>query len=109
MDLMMAGKSLQVVMVCLLAAGVVSAADIQGTIVVERKLTKRNVTPAVGLYQRGVAVDLGADPAQDPLAFERSHVVVYLEDAPASPLSAPAKPPTIEQRDRRFSPDLVAI
>lgn len=81
------------------------AADVQGTVVIERKLTRRNVTPAAGLYQRGVAVELGSDSEEDPLAFERSHVVVYLEGSlPSKPTSA-----VLEQRDRRFAPDLLVI
>jgi plastocyanin len=80
-------------------------ADVHGTIVIERKLTKRNVTPAAGLYQRGTPVELGADAPLDPLVFERSHVVIYVEgQGPASPVTA-----TIEQENRRFVPDLVTI
>jgi plastocyanin len=94
----------------ILAASVIAAchaAEIQGNVIVERKLTKRTVTPAAGLYQRGVAVDLGNDAAQDPLAYERTHVVIYLEGQPAASLQT--KVATIEQRDRRFVPDLVVI
>lgn len=80
-------------------------ADIHGNIRVERILTKRNVTLAAGLYQRGVAVPLSSDAGEDRLAYERSHVVVYLEGERASkPITA-----TIEQRDRRFEHDLVVI
>jgi plastocyanin len=83
-------------------------ADIHGTITIERKLTRHNVTASAGMYQRGVAVELGANPAEDPIAFERSHVAVYIEAAPtAAPLDA-AKA-SIEQRDRRFVPDLVVV
>jgi len=96
--------------VCVLAAlGSLSAlqgADIRGTITVERKLTPRNVTPAAGLYQRGTPVKLRPDSDQDPLDYERSHVVVYLEGLQRS-VSAP--PVVMEQQNRRFSPDLVTI
>lgn len=55
-------------------------------------------------------MELGASPAQDPLAFERSHVVVYLEGkAVASPPPTSAEPVTIEQQDRQFVPDLVVV
>lgn len=82
------------------------AAELQGTLQIERKLTKRKVTPTAGLYQRGVAVDLGADTIKDPIAWERSHVVVYLEGDFGG---APVATASIEQRDRRFAPDLVTI
>ena len=96
--------------VLLLGSCFAIAGDINGTIVIERKLTKRNVTPAAGLYQRGSVVELGSDAAEDPLAFERSHVVVYLEGVvPGGPAKVPQEPPVIEQRDRRFVPDLVVV
>jgi len=81
-------------------------ADIRGTVTVERKLTPRNVTPAAGLYQRGTPVNLRADSDQNPLDYERSHVVVYLEGLQRS---APVLPVAMEQQNRRFSPDLVTI
>ena len=101
---------------CALLGGALAAgADVHGTIVVDRKLSHRNVTAAAGLYQRGVAVELKAD-SEDPLAFERSHVAVYIEKGPEAPApaglaaSAAASASTsIEQRDRRFAPDLVVI
>jgi plastocyanin len=82
----------------------ICASDIEGSIRIERKLTPRTVTPAASAYQRGQAADLGMNPAEDPLSFERSHVVVYLEgkNLPSSPATA-----AIEQRDRRFVPDLI--
>lgn len=93
------------------SAGMLSAADVSGTIVIERKLTRRSVTAPAPAYQRGVAVELGASPAQDPLAFERSHVVVYLEGKPSTPAAAntSADPVTIEQLDRQFVPDLIVV
>jgi hypothetical protein len=56
----------------LLGSALLAAADVHGTITIERKLTRHNVTASAGMYQRGVAVELGADPEEDPLAFERS-------------------------------------
>jgi len=90
------------------AAIVAAGADIHGTIIIDRKLSRHNVTATVGMYQRGVAVELGADGETDPLAFERSHVAVYLEGGPKSPATEFPKV-SIEQRDRRFVPDLVVI
>jgi len=80
--------------------------SVTGTISITKKLTKRNVTPDVSVYQRGMAVELGKDPKEDPLAFERSRVVLYLE-GPGPAGSEPA--PQIAQLDRRFVPDLVVI
>ena len=82
------------------------AADIEGAVVIKHKLTKRKVTPNAGAYDRGVAVALDADVPQDPLAFERTHVVVYLEGEHAA-----ASGPTaiIEQKNRRFVPDLLVV
>ena len=83
------------------------ATDVTGTIVIERKLTKRKVTPAAELYQRGTTVSL-APTETDPLPWERSHVAVYLEGAPALPPSASAIL-TMAQDHRRFVPDLLVI
>jgi len=92
----------------LLGTALLAGADIRGTITIERKLTRHNITPSAGIYQRGVAVELGADAEEDPLAFERSHVAVYLDGAPA--LTSPgAVKASIEQKDRRFVPDLVIV
>jgi len=92
----------------LLCAALLAGGDIHGTITIERKLTRRSVTPSAGMYQRGVSVELGADAGEDPLAFERSHVAVYIEAAPRS-ASSDATKVSIEQRDRRFVPDLVVV
>jgi plastocyanin len=98
--------------VCL-SAGTLAAADVAGTVVIERKLTRRNVTAPAPAYQRGVAVPLESKPAEDPLAFERSHVVVYIDGAGLSSgsVSGPAEGRTaqIQQQDRQFSPDLVVV
>jgi len=92
----------------LAAAAVLAGSDIHGTIIIDRKLSRHNVTASAGMYQRGVAVELRADGEADPLASERSHVAVYLEGAPKSPAPEIAKA-SIEQKDRRFVPDLVVI
>jgi plastocyanin len=87
-----------------------NAQSISGTILIKKRLTRRSVTPSVSVYQRGVAVKLGTDDQDDPLALERSRVVIYLEgpdSSPSSPVSHPVV--RIEQHDRRFSPDIVAV
>ena len=96
---------------CIFAIAVyLPAQSITGTIVIKRKLTKPSVTPNVSVYQRGTAVKLGKDPDQDPLEYERSRVVIYLE-GPLSggPTTANSAAPQIEQLDRRFMPDLVVV
>lgn len=94
----------------LVLASAAGAQSITGTILIKKKLTKRSVTPTVSVYQRGTAVKLGKDAEQDPLAFERSRVVIYLEGpGPSSPDSASDTLQQIEQIDRRFSPDLVVV
>lgn len=83
------------------------AADIQGTIVVQRRLTKRRVTAAAGSYDRGTSVELKKDSAESDLAFERERVVVYLEgDLPQGSKPAIAE---MAQQNRRFSPDTLWI
>src|SRR5580704_2223643 len=87
-----------------LPAGV-NAEDIYGTVIIKQKLTKHRVTAATTLYQRGPSVELRSDPQDDPLAAERARVVVYLEGQfPPSPVTA-----TMEQKDRRFIPELLVI
>ncbi len=88
----------------------VGSQDVTGTILIKKKLTKPSVTASVSIYQRGTAVELGKDAAGDPLAYERSRVVVYLE-GPNLPQVAPAHPVSVpmQQLDRRFMPDLLVI
>ena len=96
-----------VICVVLSAFSVLQAAEINGSIVVQRKLTKRRVTAAMGSYDRAAPVDLKADSAEDALAFERERVVIYLEgDLPlqGAPITA-----EIVQQNRRFLPDTLWI
>lgn len=93
----------------------VQAASIEGTVVIKKKLTKRRVTAQVPIYERGTAVELGADPEGDPLALERSRVAVYLEgrlraEAGAASAEEKLKPVfKMEQTNRRFSPETLII
>jgi plastocyanin len=90
-----------------LATFAVNAGTVEGTIVIKRKLTKRSVTPTAAPYQRGTPVPLGtAAVDEDPLSFERARVVVYIEGqvSKTKPITA-----TLEQKERRFAPDLVVI
>jgi plastocyanin len=86
------------------------AQSVTGTILIKKKLTRKNVTADVSVYQRGTAVKLGRDSQQDPIAYERSRVVIYLE-GPGLAGSDPATnaPIQIQQVDRRFSPDLAVV
>ena len=84
---------------------VARAADIEDTIIIKRRLTKRRVTAPVGAYQRGVNVELPSGPEGDFLAFERARVVVYLEgQLPSHPITA-----TLEQKDRQFGTDTLVV
>jgi plastocyanin len=100
------GFRLFVIGIAMFASG--HAERIQGTVVIRKKLTKRRVTAVVPMYQRGPAVEFTADQVEDPLAFERSRVAVYLEgrSVQAAPGGAVVK---IEQTNRRFSPETVVI
>ena len=98
-------SSVRAVIAALFSLTAATAADINGTVLIERKLSRRTVTAAASSYNRGVAVELGSDIDNDPLAFERSHVAVYLEgQLPSQPIRA-----TIEQKNRRFVPDVVVV
>ncbi len=98
-----------------ISLAVVHAADIKGRIIIEHKLTKRSVTAAADSYQRGGTVELGSGAIEDPLAYERAHVAIYLDDEFPSAPSMPAasahslSTATIEQRNRSFVPDMVLI
>lgn len=106
-------RGLLLLFVSIMIAASVEAATIQGTVVIKKKLTKRRVTAQVPMYERGTAVELGADEEGDPLAFERSRVAVYLEGrfpAEASAVIADEKPILkMEQTNRRFSPETLVI
>ncbi len=89
------------------------AADITGTVTVKQRLTRPSVTASVSMYERGPAVELGKDPEADPLAAERSRVVIYVESAPKGAVvtetGKPTQPATMLQTNRRFEPDIVVI
>jgi plastocyanin len=88
----------------------VQAASVEGTVVIRKKLTKRRVTAQVPMYERGTAVELGADPEGDPLALERSRVAVYLEGQfPAEDKPVIKSVFKMEQANRRFSPETLII
>jgi plastocyanin len=84
------------------------AESVTGTILIKKKLTRPNVTASVSIYQRGTAVALGKDQPDDPLALERSRVVIWLEGPERNP-DADKVTLSMQQFGRRFSPDLVAI
>jgi plastocyanin len=98
---------------CTLAIGVgcltaLRGAEIDGLIVVKHKLTRRKITLPSGPYDRGITVQVGGETADDPLTYERKHVVIYLEgDLGGAKSGQPA--PIMEQKNRRFVPDLLVI
>jgi len=81
----------------ILLGATVSAQEISGTILIKKKLTHRSVTPPVSVYQRGITVRLASAAAEDPIAYERSRVVVYLEGTISS---RPPSPGTLLERPR---------
>jgi plastocyanin len=87
------------------------AESVTGKIVITKKLTRRRVTASIPLYERGPAVGLGMDTEEDPLAFERSRVVVYLEGRDTgSPGPAESQAVArIDQQKRRFSPETLIV
>jgi len=104
------GNYLRVLIAILVLTASAQAQSITGTIRIEKKLTKRRVTPSVSIYQRGAAVELGKDAKEDPLEFERSRVVIYLEGTgPESVDSASPATLKMQQLDRRFAPDLLVV
>jgi plastocyanin len=104
------GNYLRILIAIVALAASARAESITGTIRIEKKLTKRRVTPSVSIYQRGAAVELGKDANEDPLEFERSRVVIYLEGpSPASIDSATPATLKMQQLDRRFTPDLLVV
>jgi plastocyanin len=85
-------------------------ADIRGTVVIHRTLTKRKVTVSATSYDRGALTPVESQSSEDPLVFERRHVAIYLEDTAAAGVGANSLPtPVMEQRNRQFVPDLAVI
>jgi plastocyanin len=84
---------------------------IEGKIIVKKTLTRRRVTALVPFYERGPVVALGHDAeGDDPIAFERSRVVVYLEGrVPKPTVTVPPLIARIEQKDRRFTTETLVI
>jgi plastocyanin len=85
------------------------AESVTGRIVITKKLTRRRVTAPIPLYERGPAVGLNMDTEDDPLAFERARVVVYLEGGNAGSPALPQQVARIDQQNRRFSPDTLIV
>jgi plastocyanin len=82
------------------------AGDIQGTVIITHKLTRRKITVSSGAYERGSPVVLGSGPfGKDALSYERSHVVIYVDGE----LSCNSTTATMEQKNREFVPDLITI
>ena len=89
----------------LLLAAVAHAADIEGQVVVKRKLTRRTITATEASYTRGPIAEPAPESEADPLSFERIRVAIYLEgELPSTPVRG-----TMEQKGRRFFPDTLVI
>lgn len=100
--------SVRLLVAAVAIAAAVHGENIEGTVVIKKKLTKRRVTAQVPMYQRGPAVGLNADAEDDPLALERARVAVWLEGqfAQDPPAGMVAK---MEQSNRRFTPEMLVI
>src|SRR5690242_11252127 len=93
------------ILLALVILSTAQAADIEGNVVITRKLTKRKVTAPASSYERGATVELAPSADEDPLIFERARVVVYLEgQIPSIPITA-----TLEQKNRRFVPETLVV
>ena len=79
--------------------------SITGTVVITKRLSKRNVTASVSMYQRGQGVDLGTDQQVDPLVLERERVAIYID----GPVAASSGGASIKQINRRFYPDTLVV
>lgn len=96
--------------VWLLASPVLLASDVEGTVVIKRRLTRKRVTAPTSPYSRGAAVALKTESVDDYLELERSRVVVYLEGRlPSVPPDGKSAPVRIVQEGRRFLPDTVVV
>jgi plastocyanin len=82
-----------------------SSGEIRGVITVKRKLTKRVAAPSLDAYERGAAVPIAVEE-EDPLVYERTHTVVYLEGELPATASVTKK---MQQENRAFGPDLVVL
>ena len=95
-----------------LTVGSAWAADITGTVTVKQRLTHPRVTASASLYERGPGVRLSSDSEADPLAAERSRVVIYIEGPVHGSITqaniAPV-PVTMRQTNRRFDPEIAVI
>src|ERR1700730_6441151 len=101
----------ELVVVCVTAvfAACAGAQDITGTILIKKKLTKHSVTTPVSVYQRGTAVKLGKETEEDPIAYERLRVVLYLEGAGPASDAPESHALQLQQLDRGFLTDLVVV
>ena len=100
-------RRLQFLVLGLTVAGVLHAAEIHGVVIVKRTLTKRTATPPVDNYARGATALPPAADDEDPIAYERTHTVIFLEGA-SLPLGQPITK-TMEQENRMFAPSLLVI
>lgn len=66
--IVMIRRARRAIAVVLLVLPVAVAGDIEGRVVIQRRLTKRTVTAPASSYARGAGVELGKDADGDPLA-----------------------------------------
>jgi plastocyanin len=106
----MVSLTLRTVILAIVGLAAVRASDVEGSVIIKRKLTKKRVTTPASSYERGAVVELRSDEEGDPLVFERTRVVVYLEgQIPSGPRAALPVIQTMEQNHRRFVPDTLVV
>jgi plastocyanin len=107
---MRAGRA-AMIWVTLVLPVVAVAQNITGMIEIKKRLSRPSVTSPVAVYHRGTVVRLGKDSEEDPIAYERSRVAIYIEGPLVSPVpkTESPRPVQVEQLDRRFVPDFIVI
>ena len=89
----------------ILAMTAAHAGDIEGHVIIKRRITKQRITVSSSPYARGIAVEVPSAPAQDSIEFEFSRVVVYLD----GDLRTERRSAVMEQRNRQFVPDTLVL
>lgn len=100
------GMSFRVHLLAAVFATATFGGDLQGHVRITRVLTKKKVTLSQ-VYERNVALaDDGTDSAAPGLAAELRRVVVFIEGKGPQARKVQA---TVDQRKRRFEPEVVAV
>jgi plastocyanin len=88
------------------SAGLLGAAEVNGTIAITKQITRQRVAPVAGIYHRGAAVGPPAEMAE----FSRSELTrsaVYLEGGESFPIGNVSV--ELKQQNRMFLPETLVI